>query len=162
MSKNAVVALCCLLLGACANPGGPDDLRPIWFTVHEGYIGGGIYNGTNQTLFYVFKDKPSFEALFSICPPPNSHPPIPDSYFQTRLILAVVKIGNSGWEMDIGRIRYCDFDKTLHVYYAARLIAKDMSWIARIPLVFSIPRLDVDTVKFYENGEYTAELVVGE
>jgi hypothetical protein len=37
-----------------------------------------------------------------------------------------------------------------------------MSWIAGIPLVFSIPRLDVDTVKFYENGEYTAELVVGE
>jgi hypothetical protein len=37
-----------------------------------------------------------------------------------------------------------------------------MSWIACIPLVFSIPRLDVDTVKFYENGEYTAELVVGE
>jgi hypothetical protein len=37
-----------------------------------------------------------------------------------------------------------------------------MSWIAGIPLVFSIPRLDVDTIKFYENGEYTAELVVGE
>lgn len=35
-----------------------------------------------------------------------------------------------------------------------------MSWIAGIPLVFSIPRLDVDIVKFYENGEYTAELVV--
>jgi len=28
-----------------------------------------------------------------------------------------------------------------------------MSWIAGIPLVFSIPRLEVDTVKFYENGE---------
>ncbi len=152
----------CILMAACANPSGPDGLRPVSFSVHRGYHGGGEYTGTNQTLFYVFKDKPSFDAVFSFTPPPNPESPIPDHYFRSRLIVAVVKIGDNFWEMDVNRIDYAITENTLHVRYEAGLVVEDMGWIAKIPLIFSIPRREAGFLSFYENGQYIAGLPVGE
>lgn len=143
----------CLSQNRCATPFGPDDQRPVRFSVHLGYSVKGSFVESGPTTWLVFDDKAGFDAVLYWISDHNPHEPIPDGDFQSKILPVVIKKGNSYWEMTADRVCYVQADKTLHVYYRAIKVADDMSWVAAIPLVVSIQAVDYSLASFYENGE---------
>ncbi len=153
--RPAIIILCgilCLLSSHCSNAVGPDDQQAVSFRVHKGYSVSNTFVEEGSTTCLVFEDKATFDNVLYWISDHNPHVPIPDADFQTRIFPVVIKKGNSYWTMDAYSVTYVQNDKTLHVYYRANLEADNMSWIAVIPLVLSVPGGDYLTVNFYENG----------
>jgi hypothetical protein len=124
----------------------PEELLP--FSIHEGYsVKRGLAEGTH---FFAFHDKTGFDEVLYWISDHNPHQPIPETYFATKIIIAVVKKGNRYWQMTVRRVTFRE--RIVTVDYAARVVAEDMSWTAAIPLVASIPIVDYESIAFIENG----------
>lgn len=128
------------------NTSSPEETLP--FSTHEGYsVKRGLAEGTH---FFAFHDKTSFDEVFYWISDHNPRQPIPETYFATKIIVAVIKKGNRYWQMTVRKASFRDRNVT--VDYAARLVVEDMSWTAAIPLVISIPIVDYESIAFVENG----------
>jgi len=75
---------------------------------------------------------------------------MPESEFNTKIVIAVIKIGNRFWEMRANKVSLKE--KVITVNYTAKIVADNLSWTAGIPLMITIPIVDYEQIKFKENG----------
>jgi len=120
------------------------------FSTYEGYSVKKIYSYKEGTYFFAFRDKAGFDQVLFWIADHNPHQEMPESEFNTKIIIAVIKIGNRFWEMRANKVSLKE--KVITVNYTAKIVADNMSWTAGIPLVITIPVVDYESIKFNENG----------
>jgi hypothetical protein len=120
------------------------------FSTYEGYSVKNIYSYKEGTYFFAFRDKASFNQVLFWIADHNPHQEMPESEFNTKIVIAVIKIGNRFWEMRPNKVSLKE--KVITVNYTAKIVADNLSWTAGIPLVITIPIVDYEQIKFKENG----------
>jgi len=141
-----------IFLSSCNNIFDPLEIgeESLSFKTYYGYSAKNISDETNSTYFFAFKNKESFDQVLFMVGDHNPNEPIPDNDFKTKIIIAVIKIGNRYWEMNVDKVTLKEND--IYVKYSAKLVADNMTWTAVIPLVFSIPIIKYSSIIFVENG----------
>jgi hypothetical protein len=151
-SLLALFLIMAVFLVSCDYLFNPSDTSndKLSFSTYEGYSVKKVSSYKEGTYFFAFRDKTSFDQVLYWIADRNPHQEMPESEFNTNIIIAVIKIGNRFWEMRADRISLKE--KVITVDYTAKIVADSMSWTAGIPLVITIPIVDYESIRFNENG----------
>jgi hypothetical protein len=133
----------------------PDTVR-LNYTSYTGYyLKNTVKVNNDTTLMYYFDKKNSFDTKFGYIYDHFKPDTIPASDFEKKQILAIVKVSNNFYVMNVKEIEL--YGNILYVKYNCDLKASNMTWTAAIPLVITING-KYTRIKFIENGLQVGEI----